>query len=505
MRRFDRAWWNRLPSRRWDGLWLIAAWAAARVPLIWLRLPPIVEIDSFCYAPFWSMVEDPHYPVLYGVFVHSFSIVPAIVFQHLSVLVSALVLYRVGRSAFSRGAALITGTFISVYPGFAIFAHTFMSETLFIFFIALHLGAFWAAIGSRSPLWCFLAGALAGTACLVRPIALLQPLVAIAVLFPFLGGHNTRRRFLSMAVCLLLGFVIVAAPVAAIVKLHYGRFTLSSGLYPVTRDRLVGNPYMSVGAVGVSDPEMAKIRDYLATEYDKDRDTMDGIRARLDRPGDGNLRLEKLINGLWWRFVATHPLAYTRESMTFLWGALKNTHSLVNYTRDSRMTLKLVAADPASDQHPIWPLTGWRDPEPDRLEKISRLYLNGSKAMVFVPAVLAVLALSAVGAILLRSDAGVFLRYVVLSIVPLFVIPFFLTMEQLRYRYPFDLLFAVLLGAVVWMARFLPSVWISLQSLTASFASRNCRAGSSAGRRTRRSAPAARDAVRAYSRRRASP
>lgn len=427
---------------------LFALWATARATLFWLQLPPLVQGDSFWYQPFSITIKNPHYPVLYGVFLRAFDFTIVIALQHLMVLAAALVSYRVGRAAFSRFGGLLTGAFVAVYPGFLLYAHTFMSETTFIFFIAMHLGALWLALEKRSPRWFLVAGLLVGTACLVRPLALLQPLAVALALLPVFRRQISWKRIAVSSIAFLIGYATVVLPVAAVVQRHYGKLTISNGRYPIAVDRMLLNPDLPVGAVRTRDPELARIRDYLAYEYDPHRNTLDDIRVRIDGPATPIIRLDERMTALWMAYIATHSRRYVVDSLSGIWEFLKLTEELDLCWQFSRSMLDGMSNTKAVQSHFLLALRNWPEPDAVRFRRYASWFSDMHRAMAYVYLELAVLALAAFVGIFLRGNAGILVRYVLISIVPMYMVPFFLGTPQVRYRYPLDFFYAVLLGGL---------------------------------------------------------
>ncbi len=190
-----------------------AAWLAIRLPLLVFHLAPLVQVDSFWQRPLPDSLSSPHAPFLYGQFVFSFGAYWGAIIQHLLVLFAGVVLYEVARRAAGRAAGLCTGLFIVLHGGFVLYAHSFMSETLFNFFLALHLGALWMALtadsGKRAAVWFFVTGVLAGVATNVRPTAQCQVLVLPLAMLPFYVRHGERLKFVRLTAALLAGFALV--------------------------------------------------------------------------------------------------------------------------------------------------------------------------------------------------------------------------------------------------------------------------------------------------------
>ncbi|RZS86940.1 mannosyltransferase PIG-V [Motilibacter rhizosphaerae] len=114
--------------------------------------------------------------------------------------VAAVLLWRVAYDATgSRWSARAAVGFLAVAP-YGVFLSAMYSEALFL---ALALGAWWA--GTRQHWW--LAGVLAGLACLVRVNGLF---LAVMLALAYLGARRTRGRLLRLdALALLLPWAAV--------------------------------------------------------------------------------------------------------------------------------------------------------------------------------------------------------------------------------------------------------------------------------------------------------
>ncbi len=165
------------------------------MPLLIYRYPPQIQIDSLCYQPFKYTLTDPHYPFIYGTLMDLLPLAAVILLQHLMVYISACCLFSVARQVWGRGAGFISAAFIVTYGDFVLYAHSFMSETAFNFFLAIHLCLLWKAIRSDKLKWFFLCGIAVGLATHVRGTSKYQwAVIALSMFLCHLGARVQFRR-----------------------------------------------------------------------------------------------------------------------------------------------------------------------------------------------------------------------------------------------------------------------------------------------------------------------
>jgi hypothetical protein len=322
---------------------LAAAWAAVRAPLAWFALPPMIQFDTFGY-----LSGDLNKPPLYGWFLRLFSPVPAVLAQQLLVLASALILYAAARSAANRSAGLVVGLLVSTYGGFAMWGNVLMSETLFNFFLAAHLGVLWLAIRRKSGWGFFLAGATAGLAANVRPTFQVQPLAIAAALLPFHLSRDEVKRLAALVAALLAGFLAICVPGAIRAYLLAGRGVPLSAILPkVLILRMTADKTTPLAAVPAADPVVASIRDYLSEESADD--DVGSFRAYehicgriLPRGAASEALADSYVMTLWISYLRRYPVEYLRFAGKALWSNLSAQEWLIDVQQFSRYVLTLV-------------------------------------------------------------------------------------------------------------------------------------------------------------------
>ncbi|NLH48317.1 MAG: glycosyltransferase family 39 protein [Myxococcales bacterium] len=462
---------------------LVLVWGLARLPLALLRLPPLVEHDTFGYR---CDLQSISVPPLYGLFLRLFSPLIAVIVQHLLVLGAAIIWYAIARRAASRAAGLLAGLAFVLYGEFVVWGHVLMSETLFLFFIALHLGALWQAIRFRSITWYFLAGAFAGCAADVRPVAQWQVVVVALALAPFyLSRHHFKGYAVRMAV-LFGGCALVLAPAVGRVHQATGEIALSNGLAPVVMYRLVGDETAPLAALPVADPTLAAIRDYLD---EVGRTDYGAIHYRafqhienqlLPRGKNSEKEAYAAVMELWRAYVRHYPWPYLRRSLAEISATLNaRTHLLV----EELFSLEVVAQKKAQ-----WPRPGatfvtcqkkfvaalGQPAKPDFLEVVtaSGLYftlsgLLGRRFLIFLTLLLGlgvlwrrdrderITALESPGnestgghgSAVPKNAARIYWVAVYATLIYLYAPQFFVSIAIMRYRYPFDLVYFLIFGA----------------------------------------------------------
>ncbi len=452
---------------------IVLMWILARLPILVYTYPPQVQVDSLSYRPFWISLFNPHNPPFYGTFLAVLSPGVVILIQHGMVLVSALCLYEIGRRSTSRLAGLISGVFVVVYGDLVLYAHTFMSEIPFNFFLSLSLVALWYAIDQRSLGWYFVCGICIGMAALVRPIIQYQGIVLAAALFP-LGAWRVRQAMLygySVA-SLFAGFLIMVLPVAGLTRILYGDFTLSSGLGNVMTYRLVWDEKAPLAKVEVDDPVLTRVRDYLASvgpnpdviylkAYEhirlhilvpEGKETLgDMVFSFFRNPGlserearrfiSDNRRIDQYIKRLWRRYVSTYPVEYLRFSLREVLSVFRLNSSFHYSEGFSRRTL---SEHPGSKFESV--RSRWSVSE-QGLVALDKIYYPLARMLTVVLVVPVLL----VGLVDLASSVGRRRRFMlcVYATMAYVALPQFLvSVGILRYRYPFDLLYGIVLGVV---------------------------------------------------------
>ncbi|HTA96362.1 MAG TPA: hypothetical protein VK730_01815 [Solirubrobacteraceae bacterium] len=137
-----------------------------------------------------------------------------IALQHLFGLASALLVFlAVRRAGGPPWLGLLPAALVALNGAEMFLEHTPLTESLFIFLLALGLYFATHAAGARTPLWAALAGLALGLANTVRVVAL--PLMVVLLLWLlFASGGTWRRRLLAGAVslacmaCVLTPYVI---------------------------------------------------------------------------------------------------------------------------------------------------------------------------------------------------------------------------------------------------------------------------------------------------------
>lgn len=437
------------PGKAWghDLAVIAAAWLTVRIPLIAWGVPPLIQCDSLCYQTFYHTIRRPHYPFLYGQFLDWTGHFPAMMIQHFLVLACAAMFYFMGRSAAGRASGLVSGILVSCYGGFVLYAHSIMSETLFNFFLVCHLAFLFIGIKRESSgyrdymFWFFMAGLLAGIAANVRPVIQYQVAVLCLVLFPFYHFRRAWGSFLRLAVFMVFGFLLVYLYVAGATYRHYGLFGLSAGLPKAVMYRLVDNPGAPLSGVKTSDPVTAAIRDYLSEVGDDD----DVIwlhayghigRNILPKFITGRpvtlLDVDKAVMKLWKQYVATYPFKYSARSMH----GLKGTFG----TQDTFSGLWEFSNEMFIGEYKKLP--------DEVVSGISNFYsrlsnIITSRVLFFIVLVLT-LRFLACG----KGTEIMFMACLIASMFFLFVPQFFASVGIPRYRYPFDMVYFLVIGVI---------------------------------------------------------
>ncbi|MFP4474031.1 MAG: ArnT family glycosyltransferase [Desulfatibacillaceae bacterium] len=427
---------------------ILLAWLVVRLPLVVFGLAPMVQVDSLYFRTFATGLRDPHNPFFYGEFLKILGPYHSIAAQHLFVLVSAWVLYAVGRDALSRRAGLFAGLFVAVYGGYVLYAHSYMSEILFCFVLALHFGALWLAVSRESAPWFFVAGLLVGVAVNVRAVAQYQVIVLALALAPFYLRGGRPRAWLKATGALAAGFLLLYLPVAGAVRAHTGNFGITNGFPRAAMYRLVWDESAPVSAVEVDDPLAREVRDYLAgLGYRSDRiwnGAYGHIRKEiLGKPDPVNNReVDRLVTDLWLEYVKTYPFRYTMYSMGELLSVMTGEMDL-SYMHDfSRSTL---ATGPDSR------LAVWAEHVPPSERVLGSLHFLYTVLACLPGCFPVVLVVLSGGAILLRRAsprARVLLVLVLATMLYLLVPQHFASIAIVRYKLPFFMGYALVFGLV---------------------------------------------------------
>ena len=450
-------------------------WVVARVPLLVYRYPPQVQFDSFSHRPFWIAVFNPHHPPLYGTFLALVPPVAVIVLQHLMVYVSAVCLYEIVRRSANRFGGLVSAAFVVTYGDFVLYGHTFMSETSFNFFLALHLLTLWYAIERKSPAWYFLSGLCIGTGALTRASLQYQAVLVAAVLLPFSARPLRRLKAYGRSMAALIGgFLVICLPWVAATWLVYGEWVISSGLPKVMMYRLLWDESAPLAHVRAADPATVEIRDYLVSvgknddiiyrkAYDHIRENIlhikvphtlgEKICSLLGVSSWGNRQVDPYVFGLWRAYVATYPLAYLRFSLRELFTVLGMNNS---YSHAEEFSRRVTSAHLDPRFRPV--RSAWSVSDTD-LEALDRIYYRTAGLMVSPPLVCLILALGLIDLLAAMGPGRVFRACVYVTMAYVTVPQFLVSIGILRYRYPFDLLYALVAGTV------LERVWSSARSL----------------------------------------
>jgi hypothetical protein len=435
-------------------------WVVARVPLLVYRYPPQVQFDSFSHRPFWIAVLNPHHPPLYGTFLALVPPVAVIVLQHLMVYVSAVCLYEIVRRSANRFGGLVSAAFVVTYGDFVLYGHTFMSETSFNFFLALHLLTLWYAIERKSPAWYFLSGLCIGTGALTRASLQYQAVLVAAVLLPFSARPLRRLKAYGRSMAALFGgFLVVCLPWVAATWLVYGEWVISSGLPKVMMERMVLDPMAPLTEVPLEDSQLREMRDYIVSSAKNNTirwsSVYAGIRAEILGVGSSgnecsnNRKVDPYVRKLWWKYVKKYPWRYFRASLIWIVGYVvgsSDAHSSFCFSQDhSSRVLSEVGWFGDLGRFRVFlktPPTSKRN-----LEILDRIYLRTALLMMFPPVVVLILIVGAGSVLLFRGVNKIFMLQIYATMVYL-TAPLWVSTPILRYRYPFDLCYALVLGMV---------------------------------------------------------
>ena len=239
--------------------------------ILWAIIIPVEPVsDSIAYDTFarnlldygvfgWT-ADTPHaywppgtsllYAALYWVF--GVSYLPIVVFN--IVLSCALILtsYRVAERLYSSNVAFYVACLIAFWPTMIMYATLLASELLYLTLTIAALDLWTSTTRSRYFLKMVCAGVLLGAATLVRPLALLLPLI-FATCFWFRSGFK-QQTLLEQARLATVAFVFLVCIVGPWTLRNYelfgefipvstnGGITLWMGNAPGTDGRLMGLP-----------------------------------------------------------------------------------------------------------------------------------------------------------------------------------------------------------------------------------------------------------------------
>lgn len=144
-----------------------------------------------------------------------------IALQHLFGLASALLVFlAVRRASGPPWLGLLPAALIALNGAEMFLEHTTLTESLFIFLLALALYFAARAAGASMPAWAALAGLALGVANTVRVVAL--PLLVVLVVWLLLWSSDTWRRRLLATAAAVVAMLCVLAPYAIVQHEHTG-------------------------------------------------------------------------------------------------------------------------------------------------------------------------------------------------------------------------------------------------------------------------------------------
>jgi len=148
-----------------------------------------------------------------------------IIFNVLVASLSVMLLFLIAERIFSRKVALITSLLWATYPISLWFLKNPHTEVPFIFFFLAGVLIFLVGLKQNKMWTAFGVALLLGIATLIRPIALLLPLVfAFIVVFGSWGLYWNWRRKIVFAVVLIVVYLMVLAPWTIYVFLNTQEF-----------------------------------------------------------------------------------------------------------------------------------------------------------------------------------------------------------------------------------------------------------------------------------------
>jgi 4-amino-4-deoxy-L-arabinose transferase-like glycosyltransferase len=210
-------------------------------------------------APFQpSTYITPGYPLLLAVGLTFFNDINSFYSFILNVQallgsVSVLLFYLIALRLMPLAYAGVASLLIVVSPHLMASTGYVLTETPFIFWLALTLWLSLLALATKKLYWFFLAGLACGWAALTRPELLLYPVIPLLVLWRFRVGTEKRKELLSLSLALLLGLALVWSPWQLWKSAHFNAeepnlapASFALGIYPdlIYKDpALQGYPY----------------------------------------------------------------------------------------------------------------------------------------------------------------------------------------------------------------------------------------------------------------------
>ncbi len=144
-----------------------------------------------------------------------------IALQHVFGLASAVLAFlAVKRAGGPPWLGLLPAAVVALNGAEMFLEHTALTESLFIFLLALGLYLATRAAGARTPVWAALAGLTLGLANTVRVVAL--PAIFVVLLWLLIASGGSWRRRLLAAACSLACTIAVLLPYAIIQHEHTG-------------------------------------------------------------------------------------------------------------------------------------------------------------------------------------------------------------------------------------------------------------------------------------------
>lgn len=209
---------------------------------------------------------------------------------------------RVAERMFGARVGLVTALLLAIWPTLVVYPTIFASEIPFLFFTILALDV-WTS-GAKSALYRgILAGLLLGFAALIRPLALLLPIVyAISVLFQFGMGREKILHQLQLGVLALVAMMAVVAPWA------WRNYQLFDDVVLISTN---GGITLWMGNAPNTDGSYLPVPDELAHLPDSQQSEILGARAKQYILDDPAAFLSRSVRKLF--------LLYSNESIGILW------------------------------------------------------------------------------------------------------------------------------------------------------------------------------------------
>ena len=181
------------------------------------------------------LTHDPFKTPMYSMFLAAFMAAGAtprmgtlvIGVQHLLGLISTAIFFGIARRVFSLWVAVVSSLVFSAHALLLFYETSVLSETLFVFLLAVVLDQVTRILTQRLALWRFaVVGALAGMATLTRPVALwfILPIGISVAMSERASGRAVRAVVLVMGV-----YVLTLLPWMYVNKQSYGFWGVSLG------------------------------------------------------------------------------------------------------------------------------------------------------------------------------------------------------------------------------------------------------------------------------------